>query len=57
MPVTETLELLDSLEGIGFTGDAFWRLHHKRESTDRRDCVYHHFNSQVPQVLQCAGTH
>jgi len=36
MTVTETLELLDTLEDIGFTDDAFWRLHHKREPTAKR---------------------
>ena len=31
--VQETLILLEDLENLGFSDDAFWRLHHKREPT------------------------
>lgn len=36
MGVTQTLKLLDELQKLGFSDDAFWRLHHKREPTAHR---------------------
>src|SRR5271154_4425035 len=36
-----TVELLDELETLGFTNDAFWRLHHFRK-TDKKDTMGSH---------------
>src|SRR6266568_508131 len=32
----QTVDLLDKLVKLGFNDDAFWRLHHKREPTEKR---------------------
>jgi hypothetical protein len=36
-----TVVLLDELETLGFTNEAFWRLHHFREK-DKRDTIHSH---------------
>jgi hypothetical protein len=36
-----TVELLDELMGMGFTNEAFWRLHHFREK-EKKDTINKH---------------
>jgi transcriptional regulator with XRE-family HTH domain len=38
-----TLELLDELQKLGFTNEAFWRLHHLREK-EKRDTINAHYS-------------
>jgi hypothetical protein len=36
-----TVELLDELETLGFTNEAFWRLHHFRDK-EKKDTIHVH---------------
>ena len=37
----QTIAYLDELEALGFTNEAFWRLHHFRDK-DRKDTIQSH---------------